>query len=89
MKYLKKLFKHQINCVAYFTGMGDEEAYEIHCTWALRFYPLLLVGYTIFADTSKNSIHLHYVWGPAALTFLYNGLSNPTPPGKKKWSQVT
>ncbi|MCH95894.1 serine/threonine-protein phosphatase 7 long form-like protein, partial [Trifolium medium] len=53
-------------------------------------------SYTIFADTSKNSVHLNYlryfddlelvadyVWGPVALTHLYKGLSATTAPGIK------
>ncbi|MCH98369.1 serine/threonine-protein phosphatase 7 long form-like protein, partial [Trifolium medium] len=59
----------------------------------LRVYLLLLVGYTIFADTSKNSVHLHYLryfedlelvfdyaWGPAALTFLQEKASKTDQP---------
>ncbi|KAK2402896.1 hypothetical protein QL285_052382 [Trifolium repens] len=58
-----------------------------------RTYLLLLVGYTIFADTSKNCVYIHDVknfddletvseiaWGLAALVCLYNGLTACTAP---------
>jgi hypothetical protein len=54
---------------------------------------LLLVGYTIFADTSKNCVYIHDVknfddletvseiaWGLAALVCIYNGLTACTAP---------
>ncbi|MCI47339.1 hypothetical protein A2U01_0068580, partial [Trifolium medium] len=59
--YLKGLFKHHIERIAHFTALKDEESYERHRHWALRVYLLLMARYTIFADTSKNSVHLHYL----------------------------
>ncbi|MCI00107.1 serine/threonine-protein phosphatase 7 long form-like protein, partial [Trifolium medium] len=57
--YLKALFKTHLQRIEEFTE--DEESVEKHQNYALRVYLLLLVGYTIFADTSKNSVHLHYL----------------------------
>ncbi|MCI39482.1 serine/threonine-protein phosphatase 7 long form-like protein, partial [Trifolium medium] len=81
--------------VTHFTALDDEESYERHRVYALRVY-LLLVGYTLFADTSKNCVHLYFVryfedlelvsqyaWGASALAFLYNGLSATNLPKTK------
>ncbi|MCI43528.1 hypothetical protein A2U01_0064765, partial [Trifolium medium] len=46
---------------AFDAHIEDDESYERHRHWALIVYLLLLVGYTIFAYTSKNSVHLHYL----------------------------
>ncbi|GAU48851.1 hypothetical protein TSUD_188360 [Trifolium subterraneum] len=40
---------------------GDEESVERHWKYALRVYLLWVVGYTIFANRSKNDVHLAYL----------------------------
>jgi hypothetical protein len=72
---------------------GNQDEVLRHQNFALKTYLLLLVGYTIFADTSKNPVHIHHVknfdhletvsdiaWGPAALVCLYKGLCVCTAP---------
>jgi hypothetical protein len=72
---------------------GNQDEVLRHQNFALRTYLLLMVGYTIFADTSKNCVYIHHVknfdgletvseiaWGPAALVCLYKGLTACTAP---------
>jgi hypothetical protein len=72
---------------------GNQDEVLRHQNFALRTYLLLLVGYTFFADTSKNCMHIHHVknfddletvseiaWGPSALVCLYKGLTACTAP---------
>ncbi|GAU35375.1 hypothetical protein TSUD_57240 [Trifolium subterraneum] len=84
MIYLKVIFKTHLQHVADYIEEGDEKCVESHQNYALRVYMLLSVSYTIFADTSKNNVHLTYLryfedlefvadyaWGFIALTHLY------------------
>ncbi|WJX62688.1 hypothetical protein P8452_47654 [Trifolium repens] len=72
---------------------GNQDEVLRHHNFALRIYLLLLVGYTIFADTSKNCVYIHHVKnfddletvseiarGPAALVCIYRGLTACTAP---------
>jgi hypothetical protein len=72
---------------------GNKDKVLRHQNFALRTYMPLLVGYTIFVDTSKKRVHIHHVknfddlktvseiaWGPAALVCLYKGLTAYTAP---------
>jgi O-antigen/teichoic acid export membrane protein len=44
----------------YIAEENDDEA-ERHQNFVVRVYLLLVVGLTIFADTSKNFVHLYYL----------------------------
>jgi hypothetical protein len=85
--YLQRHFQTLVGHIADYVEEGNQVEVLRHHNFAVRTYLLLLVGYTIFADTSKNCVHLHHlknfddletvseiVWGPAALTSLYKGL---------------
>jgi hypothetical protein len=94
--------KHTYLQTHFQTLMGHIDDYEVdenqdevlrHQNFALRSYLLLLVDYTIFADTSKNCVYIHHVknfddletvseiaWGPSALVCLYKGLTACTAP---------
>jgi hypothetical protein len=67
---------------------GNQDEVLRHQNFAISTYMLLLVGYTIFADTSKNCVYIHHVknfddletvseiaWGPDVLICLYKGLT--------------
>ncbi|MCI05639.1 serine/threonine-protein phosphatase 7 long form-like protein, partial [Trifolium medium] len=99
LTYLKGLFTDHLDQLAVFTLLGDEQSCEKYRRYALRVYLMLLVGYTIFAGSSKNCVQLWfaqyfddlelantYAWGASALAFLYNGLSATNTP---KWTTVT
>ncbi|CAJ2639984.1 unnamed protein product [Trifolium pratense] len=82
--YLKELFASHVQSVADYTKESNLEEANKFQDFAIRVYLLILVGWTIFADTSKNTVQLtylkyfkdleivdNYAWGAAALTHLY------------------
>ncbi|XP_045822299.1 protein MAIN-LIKE 1-like [Trifolium pratense] len=94
--YLKELFASHVQSVADYTKESNLEEANKFQDFAIRVYLLILVGWTIFADTSKNTVQLtylkyfknleivdNYAWGAAALTHLYKGLSAATVPKVK------
>jgi hypothetical protein len=96
--YLHAHFKSLLEHVAHNNTERDKIAAWTHQIFAVRPYLLLVVGFTIFADTSKNCVHIFYlnyfrdletvfdyVWGPAVLTFLYRDLPATTTPRVTKF----
>ncbi|GAU43131.1 hypothetical protein TSUD_348510 [Trifolium subterraneum] len=84
--------------IADYTEERNQVEVERHQDYAIIFivYLFMVVSWTIFADTSKNSVHLtylryfeelelvlDYVWGPVALTHLYKDLSTSATAGLK------
>jgi hypothetical protein len=74
----------------------DQESEEKYKLFVMRAYLMLLVGTTIFSNKAKNYLDLTYldyfrhldqvstyVWGTAALAFLYRELTYDTHPNYK------
>ncbi|GAU43130.1 hypothetical protein TSUD_348520 [Trifolium subterraneum] len=96
--YQNGLFKTHLQHIADYTEERNQVEVERHQDYAIIFivYLFMVVSWTIFADTSKNSVHLtylryfeelelvlDYVWGPVALTHLYKDLSTSATAGLK------
>jgi hypothetical protein len=59
--YLKDHFKTLLEHIAQYVAEENDDEAERHQNFVVRVYLLLVVGLTIFADTSKNFVHLYYL----------------------------
>ncbi|KAK2409155.1 hypothetical protein QL285_044604 [Trifolium repens] len=86
-------FPTLLSHIADYEVKGNQDEVLRHQNFTIMTSLLLLVGYTIFADTSKNCVHMHHMnnfddletvseiaWGSTALVCLYKGLSTCTAP---------
>jgi hypothetical protein len=73
--------------------LGDIVSMLMYRDWAVRTYLLFVDGTTIFSNKAKNYVEITFLrylrelelvstftWGPTALSFLYNELSNANVP---------